>query len=92
VTGWSVELTPRAKRSLADLPEKAAVSVVEFVFGPLSDDPLRLSKPLRFEFDGLRTARRGAYRVTFEADAGTRRIRIELVQHRSTAYRRGWHA
>ncbi|GAA4052287.1 hypothetical protein GCM10023063_45670 [Arthrobacter methylotrophus] len=50
------------------LSEKAAAAIVEFVTGALADNPYGLGKPLTNERLGLRTARRGDYRVLFTLD------------------------
>jgi mRNA-degrading endonuclease RelE of RelBE toxin-antitoxin system len=63
----TVLLSPSATRALDWLPHKAAAAISEFVTVTLPTDPYRLWKPLRFEFEGWRVARRGDYRVTFRA-------------------------
>ncbi|WP_225437221.1 type II toxin-antitoxin system RelE family toxin [Arthrobacter sedimenti] len=65
---WEVEITSPALRAFRQLPEKAAAAIVEFVTGVLADNPHRLSRPLTNELLGLRTARRGDYRVLFTPD------------------------
>ena len=77
---------------MAGLSEKTATAVIEFVFGPLSSEPFRLSKPLRLELDGLRVARRGAYRVIFSCEGEEADVVVHLVEHRSHIYRSSWHA
>jgi mRNA interferase RelE/StbE len=61
---------------------------VEFVTGPLPTDPHRLSKPLRFEFEGWRVARRGDYRVMFRLLEDDRVLYIGRIEHRAHVYRR----
>ena len=85
---WSVQLSPTAVRALDRLPHKVASAIVEFVTGTLPADPYRLSKPLRFEFEGWRVARRGDYRVTFRALDNDRVLYIGRVEHRAHVYRR----
>ena len=85
---WSVQLSPTAVRALDRLPHKIAVAIVEFVTGTLPADPYRLSKPLRFEFEGWRVARRGDYRVTFRALEYDRVLYIGRIEHRAHVYRR----
>jgi len=60
---WKVEVTSPALKGFRRLAEKAAAAIVEFVTGVLADNPHRLSKPLTSELLGMRTARRGDYRV-----------------------------
>ncbi|WP_072041939.1 type II toxin-antitoxin system RelE family toxin [Nigerium massiliense] len=76
--------TPTAKRALQKLPEKVATAAVEFIYGPLADNPRRVGKALRFELEGLHSARRGDYRTIYRIDD---RVTIVGVVHRSDAYR-----
>jgi mRNA interferase RelE/StbE len=85
---WSVQLSPSAVRALDRLPHKVATAIVEFVTGTLPADPYRLSKPLRFEFEGWRVARRGDYRVAFRALDDDRVLYIGRIEHRAHIYRR----
>jgi mRNA interferase RelE/StbE len=85
---WSVQLSPTAVRALDRLPHKIAAAIVEFVTGTLPADPYRLSKPLRFEFEGWRVARRGDYRVTFRAIEDDRVVYVGRIEHRAHVYRR----
>jgi mRNA interferase RelE/StbE len=85
---WSVQLSPTAVRALDRLPHKIAAAIVEFVTGTLPADPYRLSKPLRFEFEGWRVARRGDYRVTFRTIEDDRVLYVGRIEHRAHVYRR----
>jgi mRNA-degrading endonuclease RelE of RelBE toxin-antitoxin system len=69
------------------LPEKAAAAIVEFVTGPLAENPHRLSKPLTNELLGLRTARRGDYRVLFTLDIEELTLYVHRIEHRSDVYK-----
>jgi mRNA interferase RelE/StbE len=84
----SVQLSSTAARTLDRLPHKVASAIVEFVTGTLPTDPYRLSKPSRFEFEGWRVARRGDYRVTFQALDDDRVLYIGRIEHRAHVYRR----
>ena len=68
---WNVRFSDAALRGLDRLPLKIAQAVVEFVTITLPDNPLRMSKPLQRDFEGLRSARRGDYRVLFFLDEPT---------------------
>ncbi len=46
-----------------------------------------MGKPLRFEFEGLHSARRGDYRVVYEVDQEQAMVTIIAIQHRSDVYR-----
>ncbi len=66
--------------------QKVAAAVIEFVYGPLADNPQRVGKPLRFELKGLHIASQGDVRLLYRiAD----RVTIVAVEHRSDACRRG---
>jgi mRNA-degrading endonuclease RelE of RelBE toxin-antitoxin system len=80
-------ITARAARDLARLPEKIATACVEFIFGPLADNPHRLGKPLRDELAGSRSARRGDYRVIYAIREDHHRIDIEHIDRRNDVYR-----
>ncbi|MGH2819450.1 MAG: type II toxin-antitoxin system RelE family toxin [Actinomycetota bacterium] len=56
-------VAPAAERVLSRLPEKAVAAVVEFLLGPLVEEPHRVGHLLRRELEGLWAARRGAYRA-----------------------------
>lgn len=80
-------VAPSADRTLTRLPEKAADAVVEFMLGPLTENPHRVGHPLRRELAGLRSARRGPYRVVYEIDDATNEIHVLRIDHRADVYR-----
>jgi mRNA-degrading endonuclease RelE of RelBE toxin-antitoxin system len=84
---WSVELSPSAIRALDRLAHKVAAAIAEFVTATLPADPYTLSKPLRFELDGWRVARRGGYRITFRILTERQTLYIGRIEHRAHAYR-----
>jgi mRNA interferase RelE/StbE len=84
---WSVQLSPSAVRALDRLPHKVAAAIAEFITATLPTDPYRMSKPLRFEFERWRVARRGDYRVTFRALEEDRMLYIGRIEHRAHVYR-----
>ena len=84
---WKVEVTSPALKGFRRLPEKAAAAIVEFVTGVLSESPYRLSKPLTNELLGLRTARRGDYRVLFTLDVEAHILYVHRIEHRSDVYK-----
>lgn len=81
--GWAAP----ARRSLGRLPEKVATAAVEFVYGSLAENPMRVGKPLHLHLAGLHSARRGDYRVVYRIDESERRVEILAIEHRSDAYR-----
>ena len=84
---FDVAWTATSRRALSRLPEKVGTAVVELCYGPLADNPARLGKPLRFELEGLHSARRGDYRVIYRIDRASHRVEIVAMKHRSDAYR-----
>ncbi len=81
---WTLDVRPRAQRQLARLPEKTAI------LGPLLDNPHRVGHPLRDEYAGQHSARRGRdWRIRYRIDEGRSTVVVLDVSHRSDAYRDG---
>ncbi len=76
-----------AQRLAEDLPEAVAAACIEFVLGPLAEDPRRVGVPLRKPFEGQWRARRGEYRVRYRIDEETRTVYVLDIDHRRDAYR-----
>ena len=85
---WRVEVAPGAERALMRLPHKVAAAVVEFITTTLPTNPERMSKPLRGDLEGLRSARRGDYRVLFELHPEVGVLLVVRIAHRADAYHR----
>lgn len=85
---WRIAVHGRARRGLHRLPSKVAAAIVEFVTGPLADNPGRLSRPLAGELAGYRSARRGDYRTTLRLDEQLHTVLVVQVDHRADVYRR----
>lgn len=86
---FRVVVARTAARQLAEeLPEAAATACVEFLFGPLSDNPRRVGAPLRPPFVGQWRARRGEYRVRYRIDDAGQTVYVLDIDHRRDAYRR----
>ena len=83
---YELQFSASAERNLARLPEFAAAAIVEFVTGPLLDNPHRVGKPLSLELDGYYSARRGAYRVVYRIE-DDRIVRVVRIDHRADVYR-----
>jgi mRNA interferase RelE/StbE len=84
---YELRLSRVARRALAEtLPESVAAAVWHFVSGPLLDDPHRVGKPLRFELEGYRSARRGQYRVIYRIDEHEVVVEVIKMSHRGDAY------
>ena len=84
---YALRVAASAERQLARLPERIAAAVVEFMLGPLCDNPRRVGHPLQRDLAGLWSARRGAYRLVYEIDDELRLITILRVEHRADVYR-----
>lgn len=85
--GWDLVVAASAERALLRLPESVATAVVEFMLGPLVDNPKRVGHRLRRELAGVWSARRGAYRVVYEVDEEHQVVRVLRIDHRADIYR-----
>lgn len=84
---WAVQFAPSALRGLDRLPPRIAVAIVEFATTTLPGNPEQLSKLMRGELGGLRSARRGDYRVLFRLLQDSRVLLVTRIAHRADAYR-----
>ncbi|MDA8271056.1 MAG: type II toxin-antitoxin system RelE/ParE family toxin [Actinomycetota bacterium] len=84
---WHLVVAASAERKLGQLPEKIAAAIVEFMLGPLLENPRKVGRPLRRELLGLYSARRGSYRVVFQLDEEKRTVHVVRIDHRSDVYR-----
>jgi len=87
MTEWDLVVAAPARRVIDRLPEKVAVAVLDFLLGPLRDNPARVGKALRGDLSGLHSARVGAYRIVYEIDAVAATVRVVYVDHRADVYR-----
>lgn len=85
--GWNLRVAASAERQLARLPERIAAAVVEFLLGPLRENPRQVGHRLQRELSGLWPARRGAYRVIYEINDEDRTVSVLRIEHRSDVYR-----
>lgn len=85
---YEISLAPAAKRSLSSqLPAAVAAAVIEFLSGPLAEDPFRVGKPLRNELEGKWSARRGEYRVIYTINARVVTVYVLSIAHRRDVHR-----
>ena len=89
MASWDVQFSPSALRGLDRLPPRIAPAIVEFITQTLPRNPEQLNKVLRGDLDGLRSARRGDYRVMFSLRVETRVLLVVRVAHRADVYRAG---
>ena len=84
---YAIAWTTASRRALTRLPEKAGTAVDEFLYGSLAENPHRAGKPLKLGLQGLRSARRGDYRVIYRIDDHLRQVTVVAIEHRSDIYR-----
>ena len=84
---YEVESTLEGLRHLNRLPEKVREAALAAAFGPIAENPLRVGKPLLGDLEGLRSARRGDYRIIYEIFEEEKIVLIHRVQHRRDVYR-----
>ena len=83
----NVRISARAERDIARLPENIAAACVEFIVGPLAETPNRVGTELRGQLAGLRSARRGSYRIIYTVDDEQDQIDVVHIDHRGDLYR-----
>jgi mRNA interferase RelE/StbE len=77
-----------ATRTIAEeLPEPIANAVIDFITGPLIEQPQRVGRALRHELAGIHSARRGTYRVLYRIDDDARVVNVLRIEHRGSVYR-----
>lgn len=84
---WQLAVAASAERQLARLPERVAPAIVEFMLGPLTENPHRVGHPLQRELTGLWSARRGAYHIIYDIDDKQQRVTVLRIDHRADIYR-----
>jgi mRNA interferase RelE/StbE len=87
---YEIVVTAPAARAIREvLPEAVAFAVIDFMTGPLLDDPRRVGAPLRDELEGVWSARRGTYRILYRIDDDRHEVIVLRVRHRGDVYRPG---
>jgi mRNA-degrading endonuclease RelE of RelBE toxin-antitoxin system len=84
---YRIVLASSARRDLARLPEKIAAAVIEFMHGPLSENPRRVGKQLDPPLSPYYVARRGEYRLVYDIRDEVVEVEIIYVAHRRDVYR-----
>jgi len=84
---WDLVVARPARRAIDRLPAKVAVAVVDYLLGPLLENPHRVGKPLRGDLTGLHSARVGAYRVVYEIHQDDHTVRVIYIDHPADVYR-----
>ena len=84
---YEVEITPEGLRHLNRLPTKIRDVALATILGPIAYNPHRLGRDLVGDLGGLRSARRGDYRIVYEIFDEEKVVLIHRIQHRSDVYR-----
>lgn len=85
---YRIELSRPATRALVRLNPKIVDAVLRFLVGPLSENPMRATKPLGAELAGLRAGYVGiAYRVLVRVDEEAHLVIVMRIAHRADVYR-----
>lgn len=85
---YELILTPPARRAITDrLPESVSVAATDFITTALIQNPQRVGKQLRFELDGVWSARRGTYRVLYRINEDAHEVIVLRIEHRNDVYR-----
>lgn len=86
---YTIRLSAAAEAAISyELPEKIATAALEFIYGPLAENPHRVGKLLREPLAGYHVARRGTYRVIYEIIDSEIIVDVVLISHRRDAYHR----
>lgn len=88
MSGFEIAWTSPARRSLTKLPERTSFAAIEFIYGPLRENPQRVGHALHFELAGEHTAHLGDYRIVYRIDTEERVVLILAIDHRADVYRR----
>ena len=84
---WDLVVAGPARRTIDRLPWRIALAVLDYLVGPLLENPNRVGKPLRGDLAGLHSARVGAYRIVYEISEINRTVRVIYIDHRADIYR-----
>lgn len=84
---YEAKISAAGLRHLNRLPDKVRQAALETIFGPIAENPHRAGKLLGDELEGLRSARRGEYRIIYEIREDEAVVVIHRIQHRRLAYR-----
>lgn len=85
---WTVLFAASATRDLDAAPPRVVPAIIEFLYGVLAVNPRRVGKPLRDDFSGSFSARRGTYRILYDIEDEEHVVRVFRVSSRAHAYRR----
>lgn len=69
------------------MPPRIVSAIVTFIYGDLARYPRRVGKPLKYELEGLWSARRGPYRSLYEIHDDRLTVLVIHVDHRADVHR-----
>lgn len=78
---------PAARVIAERLSESVAAAVIDFITGPLLENPYRVGVPLRRELEGTHAARRGTFRVLYRIEEDPKTVTVLRIDHRADVYR-----
>ena len=84
---YVIDWSSAARRALERIPRKVAFAAIEFIYGPLAEDPHRVGRALKLELEGLHSARRGDHRILYRIHEREHSVLIVAIEHRSDVYR-----
>jgi mRNA interferase RelE/StbE len=84
---YEIVIPGSVRRAISEkLPEGVAWAVIEFVTGPLLDNPYRVGGELRGYLRGFYSAHLGAFRIQYTISEEDRTVILRRVEHRSDIY------
>ena len=85
---YELVITGPAARAIHEtLPKAVAFAVIDFVTGPLLENPKRVGAPLRGEMEGIWSVSRGTYRVLYRVNDEDREVIVLRIGHRRDIFR-----
>jgi mRNA-degrading endonuclease RelE of RelBE toxin-antitoxin system len=84
---WDLVVAGPARPAIDRLSEKVALAVLDYLVGPLLENPKGVGKPLRGDLAGLHPAKVGAYRIVYQIDEPSKTLRVIYIDHRADIYR-----
>jgi mRNA interferase RelE/StbE len=78
---------PAVRAITERLPEAVAAAVIDFITGPLLENPDRGGVALGRELEGMHAARRGTFRVLYRIEQDSKTVTVLRIDHRADVYR-----
>ena len=85
---YEIVIPGPVRRAISEeLPEGVAWAVIEFVTGPLLENPYRVGRELRGHLKGIYSAHLGTFRVQYVISEENRTVTLRRVDLRSDIYK-----